>query len=98
MHACHRSRTRTPQLRVGQRLTNPTCATEQGRRPLEQRPELRAQSAEPLGSRVLAGAGLEYDAAMEKTMSDPALHALFEAMPLDGKRLIFAGFEEMMVM
>ena len=38
------------------------------------------------------------DAAMEKTMSDPALHAVFEAMPIDGKRLIHAGFDEMMVL
>ncbi|MFK7944865.1 MAG: DUF1428 domain-containing protein [Paracoccaceae bacterium] len=36
------------------------------------------------------------DLAMEKTMSDPAIHALFDDMPIDGKRLIHAGFDTLL--
>ena len=33
------------------------------------------------------------DAAFEKAMEDPRMQEIFENMPLDGKRLIFGGFE-----
>lgn len=32
------------------------------------------------------------DAGMEKAMADPRLQPLHDAMPFDGKRMIFGGF------
>lgn len=32
------------------------------------------------------------DAITEKAMSDPQMRAIFEALPIDGKRMIFGGF------
>ena len=33
------------------------------------------------------------DSVMEQAMSDPAMEALMMQMPMDGKRMIFGGFE-----
>ena len=32
------------------------------------------------------------DAANQKMMADPRMHAMGETMPFDGKRMIFGGF------
>ena len=36
------------------------------------------------------------DASMDKAMQDPRMQEIFENMPLDGKRLIFGGFEKIL--
>ncbi|ALA19044.1 MULTISPECIES: DUF1428 domain-containing protein [Chelatococcus] len=36
------------------------------------------------------------DAANEKMMADPRMHAMGEEMPFDGKRMIFGGFERIL--
>lgn len=38
------------------------------------------------------------DAVSEKVMADPRVTALFEQMPVDGKRMIFGGFETIVQM
>lgn len=38
------------------------------------------------------------DTAFEKAMSDPRMQQVFDDMPLDGKRLIFGGFERILEM
>lgn len=38
------------------------------------------------------------DAAHEKMMSDPRMEAMGHDMPFDGKRMIFGGFEPLVVM
>ena len=47
----------------------------------------------PVGEAMLASAIAVRDAANKKMMSDPRMVALMEKAPVDGRRMIFGGFE-----